>query len=180
MDPILSSTFLLTLLLLVGLGFFVRASVKDRTELADFVTPMDDVALLEQLQQYFERRAYRVMAVEPEQGRVRLEGIVSASVFLAIFLSLLAATGLGCIALVLALTFPAVGWGFAPLVLLAPMAGVFYWRGAVRPETVSFQVLSMGDAQAEAVTRLQVSAHRDEIITLQSQLGLKRTEAELG
>ncbi|MEQ8754914.1 MAG: cofactor assembly of complex C subunit B, partial [Coleofasciculus sp. G1-WW12-02] len=30
--PILSSTFLLTLLLAVGLFFFIRASVKDRTQ----------------------------------------------------------------------------------------------------------------------------------------------------
>lgn len=178
MDPVLSSTFLLTLLLLVGLAFFLRASVKDRTELAEFVDSREQIALLEQLQQYFETRAYRVIAVEPDQSRIRLEGVVNASVFLAVFLSLLAAVGLGCIALVLALTFPQVGWGFAVLVGVAPGAGLFYWRGAVRPEAVSFQVLSDDDREAAGGTRLRVSAHRDELIALQSQLGLKRTEAE--
>ena len=164
---------------MVGLFFFVRASTKDRTETAAFVTPQDSIELLEQLQQYFSARSYRVTAVDPDQGRIALEGIVSASWFLAIFLSLLAATGLGCIALVLALTFPQVGWGFVPLVLLAPLAGVFYWRGATRPEAVSFQVADNNDTQAgQSLTRLEVVAHRDEITTLQGQLGLKRTEAE--
>jgi hypothetical protein len=178
MHPVSSSTFFLTLLLIVGLAFFLRASVKDRTELAEFVDSRESVALLDQLQEYFEARAYRVVAVEPDQSRIRLEGVVNASIFLAIFLSLLAAVGLGCIALVLALTFPQVGWSFAVLVGIAPGAGIFYWRGAVRPETVSFQVLSGDTTEVTEGTRLRVTAHRDELMALQSQLGLKRTEAE--
>jgi hypothetical protein len=64
------------------------------------------------------------------------------------------------------------------LVGIAPGAGIFYWRGAVRPETVSFQVLSGDTTEVTEGTRLRVTAHRDELMALQSQLGLKRTEAE--
>ncbi len=179
MDPVLSSIFFLTLLLAVGLGFFLRASTKDRTEQAEFLTPWDQAVLLEKLKQYFAARSYQVTAVDPDQGRISLIGIVQASWVLAAFLSLLAAIGLGSIALVLALTFPQGGWGFAGLVLLSPLVGLFYWRGATRPETVSFQMAALEDTALEAETRLWVSAHRDEMATLQSQLGLKRTEAEL-
>lgn len=178
MAPVLSSTFFLTLLLGVGLFFFLRAATKDRTELGQYETPWDEAALLDKLQQYFAARSYDVTGVNPERGEITLIGLVRASLPLAIFLSLLAATGLGCLALVLALLFPTVGWGFAGLLVVAPLAGVFYWRGATRPEQVSFRIAEVGTGR-DRVTCLRVSAHRDELLTLQGQLGLKPTEAEL-
>ncbi len=172
MTPVLSSTFILTLLLGVGLMFFIRAATKDRTEWGQYETPWDEVTLLERLQRYFSDRAYQVHGVDPEAGEIRLLGWVRASAALAVFLSLLAAVGLACFALVLALLWPQGGWAFGGLVLLAPLAGVFYWRGASRQEAVTFRVRP---TEAGGST-LQVSAHRDELLTLQTQLGLQRLE----
>lgn len=179
MDSVLSSTFFLTLLLLVGLFFFIRASTKDRTEVADFITDLDEVTLLEQLKQYFERRAYQVTHIDPEQSRIELAGFVQASRFLAVFLSLLAAIGLSCVALVIGLSLPTLTWQSFTLVLLSPLAGIFYWRGARRTESVSFQLQAIAEDPATGThhTRLQVSAHRDELISLRQALPLERVDA---
>lgn len=176
------SIFGLTFLLAIGLFFFIRASTKDRTETALYVTALEDVTLLEKLQQYFSRRAYRVTAVHPESGKISLEGQVGASVFLAIFLGGLAGIGLLCLALVLTMAAPQLAaWPYG-LLLLSPLASWFYWRGATRVEQVSFQVLTddgeRSDEAAAVNTRLQVTAHRDELASLRSQLPLKRQEAE--
>ncbi len=53
---ILPSTLLLTVLLSVGLFFFIRASTKDRLEIAQLVSEQDEAALLPQLQEYFRLR----------------------------------------------------------------------------------------------------------------------------
>jgi hypothetical protein len=180
LDPVLSSTLVLTLLLMVGLAFFIRASTKDRTESALFVVRAEEVALLEQLQGYFEARAYRVSQIEPSESRITLQGLVGASVFLAVFLSLMAAVGLGCIALVLGILFPEIRLAFAILVLLAPLAGFFYWRGATRPESVTIQIKPLPSeslAPNLPQTQLWVSAHRDEILAMQAALPLKQVEA---
>lgn len=104
--PVLSSTFFLTLLLMVGLFFFIRGSVKERIEQRVYLTSTSDDQLLEQLRDYFDRRSYQVKAIEPEQNIVRLQGFVPPSPFLSIFLTILAALGLFCFSLVLSLLFP--------------------------------------------------------------------------
>ncbi len=64
---VLPSTFVLTLLLAVGLFFFIKASVKDRTEQVKLSSDSAQESLLTQLQQYFSDRAYRVAAVDANQ-----------------------------------------------------------------------------------------------------------------
>ncbi|NER79875.1 MAG: cofactor assembly of complex C subunit B [Leptolyngbya sp. SIO1D8] len=177
----MSSVFGLTCLLLIGLGFFIRASTKDRTETALYLSESDDVTLLETLQRYFAGRAYRVTGIEPEVGRISLEGMVQASVFLAAFLGGLAGVGLFCLGLVLTIAFPS--WGYKPYLLLlaCPIAPWFYWKGATRLESVNFQldpVKTTEQATPHAKTKLVVSAHRDELISLESKVSLKRIEAE--
>jgi len=174
------SIFGLTFVLAIGLFFFIRASTKDRTETARYVTQLDDVTLLEKLQGYFANRVYRVTQVDADSGQISLEGMVGASVFLAIFLGGLAGVGLLCLALVLTISAPQLGnWPYG-LLLLAPLASWFYWRGATRVEQVSFQVSPAiaGPDSAPPQTQLQVTAHRDELATLVSQIPLKRQEAE--
>lgn len=178
----LPSVFGLTFLLFVGLGFFIRASTKDRTENALYQTALDDVSLMEALQKYFEGRAYRVTQVDNATGQISLEGTVGASIFLAVFLGSLAAIGLFCLALVLAIAFPRLGYGPYGLMLLAPIASWFYWRGATRVEQVTFQLLD-ADSTPKAPTpdgeaRLSIAAHRDELAVLESQIPLKRIETE--
>lgn len=181
-DWVLPSTFGLTCLLFIGLGFFIRASTKDRTETALFHSELGDVALLERLQQYFSSRAYQVSEVDADSGRVTLTGTVGASVFLAVFLGGLAGVGLGCLSLVIAIAQPNWGTSAYALLLGAPAASWFYWRGATRQESVVFQLdpPNQKSERKDALkgTELMVSAHRDELITLVSKLPLKRVGAE--
>ena len=85
--PVLSSTFFLTLLLMVGLFFFIRASVKVRTEQVLLISEVPKTSLLEQLKDYFKQRAYNVTSSDAAQDTMTFEGLVRPSWFLAIFLS---------------------------------------------------------------------------------------------
>ncbi|GAB4136121.1 MAG: cofactor assembly of complex C subunit B [Cyanobacteria bacterium J069] len=172
--PVLSSTALLTLLLAVGLFFFIRASTKDRIEVARLVGDRPEADLLEAIQQYFTQRAYRIASVDAQQNQVIYEGLVRASTFLTIFLSLLAAVGILCLSLVLSFLFPAVGSGFLGLLILAPLAGLFYWKKSTRQEQVALQIAEL-DADADMDIRgplLVVTGHRDELAELQQALRL--------
>jgi hypothetical protein len=176
--PVLSSTALLTLLLSIGLFFFIRASTKERIQTVKLVTDQPQESLLEQLQQYFSQRAYRISAVDAAQNQVMFEGFVRPSLLLAIFLTGLAMVGILCLALVLSFVIPS-GKPVLPwLILLAPAAGVFYWRKAGRPEQVTLQVESLAAANASPQSLLTVIAHRDELAALQRNLGLKPLETE--
>ena len=114
---VLQSTFLLTFLLLVGLFFFIRASTKDRTEMMRLISEQDENTLMTSLKEYFRSRAYQVLAVDAAKNQVTFEGFVSPSWFLAVFLTGLAAVGLGCLALVLSMLFPDFGQFFLVIVL---------------------------------------------------------------
>ena len=173
----LSSTFLLTLLLFVGLVFFIRASTKDRTQTVQLLSDQEEVCLLEQLQNYFNQRAYRVTAIDPEKNQITLAGFVRPSVFLAIFLSLLAAIGIFCLALVLSFIFQEQTPLLSGLVLFCPLAGVFYWRKSGREETVSVQIEPLPKSTMSQKSLLTVIAHRDELAHLQRTLSLKKREA---
>jgi hypothetical protein len=168
-NPILPSTFVLTLLLMVGLLFFIRASTKERTEQLEFVTDELEESLLEKLETHFIQRAYKVAAVNAEREEVVFQGTVRPSWFLAIFLSILAAFGFLCLALVLSFLYPSLTLLFGSAIALSPLAGVFYWRGAERVERVSivFQSRSQGESPQTIAT---VTAHRDELAQLKQAL----------
>lgn len=168
-DTVIYSTLLLTLLMIVGLVFFIRASTKDRIETLTLARPIDPLALLQNLTTYFEGRAYAVVAAEAEPQRITLRGRVRPSLFLAGFLTLLAAVGALCFALVLANLWPAQGAIFLGLLALSPGAGWFYWRGADRDEEIRLEVRPSAttDSSAEgAIAQVQITAHRDELIAL--------------
>ncbi|MGD2181569.1 cofactor assembly of complex C subunit B [Lusitaniella coriacea] len=168
-SPILSSTFFLTLLLLVGLFFFIRASVKDRTERIELIPEGEEKSLLDRLQNYFEQRSYRIIAVDPAQQKLTFEGAVRPSGWLAIFLSGLAACGLLCLALVLSFGFPESGKIPLSLLLLSPLAGWFYWRKAGRLEQAILEVRGEEDPK-QGKRAIAVTAHRDELASLQKTL----------
>lgn len=170
---ILSSTFLLTLLLAVGLFFFIRASVKDRTEQVRLIAQEPEESLLNRLQQYFDQRAYRVAAIDAATHQVTFQGFVRPSWFLAIFLTLLAACGILCLSLVLSLLYPTLTYAFFALVLLAPVAGVFYWKKAGRSEQVLLSVEAGPTENTGSQSLLTVTAHRDEVQELKQALKLK-------
>ncbi len=171
-NAVLPSTFFLTLLLMVGLFFFLRASVKDRTQVVRLVSLQSEDELLSQLRQYFAQRAYQVKAIDGEKNQVTLEGFVQPSLPLAIFLAVLAAAGSLCLALVLAILFPQWTTILLGLVLISPVAGVFYWKKAGRLETVSFQIEETQVGQS----KIAVTAHRDEVIELCRSLNLQQSD----
>jgi Cofactor assembly of complex C subunit B len=181
-NSILISTALLTALLAVGLVFFIRASTKDRIQIAKLLSTQPEPSLLEQLQQYFTQRAYRLTAVDAATQQITFEGFVQPSVFLAVFLTVLAAVGTLCLSLVLSMALPSWGQIFPALVLLSPLAGVFYWRKSARPEKVLLRVETVSEPSAEnnAENRsvLTVTAHRDELAELQRTLRLQTLETE--
>jgi hypothetical protein len=175
---VLASTFLLTLLLLVGLVFFIRASVKDRIQTVQLLSDQSQDSTLDQLGQYFTQRAYRVAAMNEEPFQIQFEGFVRPSLGLAVFLSGLAAIGGLSLALVLAILWPQFARFFLSLVLLAPLAGVFYWQRAGRTETVLLRVEPASQAATVARSLVTVIGHRDELATLQEALSLTPTDAD--
>ncbi|MBD2694495.1 cofactor assembly of complex C subunit B [Anabaena catenula] len=169
---IVQSTLLLTLLLSIGLFFFIRAATKDRTERAQLVSEQDETTLMNQLKEYFRSRSYQVTAVDREKNQVTFEGFVRPSWFLAIFLTLLAAVGLVCLSLVLSFLFSSQSKFLLVLVLLSPLSGLFYWRKAGRIEKVSLKLETIQGEQHSS-TKITVIAHRDELAELQRALQLK-------
>ncbi|GAB1541110.1 cofactor assembly of complex C subunit B [Scytonema sp. NUACC21] len=170
---ILPSTLLLTLLLSVGLFFFIRASIKDRTETAQLVSEQDENTLMPLLRDYFQSRSYRVAAVDPVQNQVTFEGYVKPSWFLAIFLTVLATAGILCLSLVLSFLFPNLNKVFLGVVILSPLSGAFYWKKAGKLEKVSLK-LEETKSDENLPSKLTVTAHRDELIELQRALSLKK------
>ncbi len=161
---------------MVGLLFFIRASVKDRTEQIKLVASESEEVLFERLQKYFEGRAYRITETDAAKNQVTLEGFVKPSLFLAIFLTALAAAGLFCSALVLALLYPDAGNLVWLLLLLAPAAGIFYWRKAGRLERVLLEAIETSTSEQNYQKFLTVTAHRDELIQLRQALPLQVVE----
>ena len=127
---VLPSTFFLTLLLMVGLFFFIRASVKDRTEESQWLSTQSEEAVLKQVEAYLTNRAYRLISLDKEQEQVIFEGVVRPSLVLASFLTGLMLTATLCLSLVLSIQFPSIGLGFTVLTLISPVAGWFYWQKA--------------------------------------------------
>ena len=158
--------------MMIGLFFFIRASVKDRTKQIQLVPSENEDVLLKKLQEYFESRAYQLTKVEPEAKQITFKGFVQPSVFLAILLSLLAVVGFFCLALVLFLLFPDANNLLWLLVILSPLAGVFYWRKAGRWEEILLKVVSRQGSQ----NLVSVTAHRDELIQLQENLSVQTVE----
>jgi hypothetical protein len=173
-DTITYSTLFLTLLMVVGLVFFIRASTKDRIETLTLVRPTEPLTLLQAITAHFEARSYVITAAEASPQRLTFRGRVRPSIFLASFLTLLAAVGALCFALVLANLWPAYATAFLGLLGLAPAAGWFYCRGADRDGeiTIELQPPGLSETSPEASTAaVTVTAHRDELIALEQSFG---------
>lgn len=160
----------------VGLFFFIRASVKDRSQSIRYGSALSEESLTTQLQQYFTERSYQLQNTETLPEQLVFEGIVRPSLFLAVFLTTLASIGLLCLALVLAIAIPKLSGASYGIVLLSPLAGFFYWRKAKRPEKVLLKLESDNDEspQSSFQSFITVTAHRDELIELERVLPLKQ------
>jgi len=167
MAPV-ASTLLLTVLLAIGLVFFLRASSKDRTTVVDVQSPRPALEVLEGLVAWLGQRGWQPTAKDPQRQVLRFSGHVQASWSLALLLSLLGSLGAGSLALVLHQLLPGVGWWVLALMLLGPLAGWIYRRRAARPESLELRLI---DETAGGGSILRLRAHRDELIALEKELG---------
>ena len=107
--------------------------------------------------------------IDPDRDVAVLLGQVKPSLFLAIFMTILAATGLVCLGVVLGTLIPDLENLWLWSLIISPIAGIFYWRGVPRERKVSLQLLP--DA------KLKVRAHKDEIEELQRSLNLQKIDS---
>jgi hypothetical protein len=166
------STLLLTLLMAIGLVFFLRAASKDRTTVVDVRSSRPALEVLGGLTSWLELRGWRAVpaASDPERRHLLFRAEVASSPALAILLSLLGAVGAACLGLVLRQLLPALGWWALLLALLGPLAGWIYRRRAQRAETLELRLISHDGATG---SELRLRAHRDELIALEQEMGPK-------
>ena len=170
--PVINSTLILTILTMIGLPFFIRASVKDRTEELAIKTWETEETLLPKLQTYFENRAYKAIAVDKDNNQVTFQGFVQPSWFMAIFLTFLTFLGLFSLAIVLVQLYPAIGNSFWLLLLLSPVSGIFYWQNAARLEQVLLRIETEFNGQ-DSYKLITLIGHRDELTQLRKNLTFK-------
>ncbi|MFN9618641.1 MAG: cofactor assembly of complex C subunit B [Synechococcaceae cyanobacterium] len=166
--PTLGSTLLLTLLLAIGLVFFLRAASKDRTTGVEVHSPRPPVEVLEGLSTWLAERGWHTESSDPQRQVLRFRGQVSASIPLAVLLSLLGGLGAACLGLVLRQLLPGLGWWPLLLALVGPLAGWLYRRRAARSEGLELRL--MNEPGREGST-LRLRAHRDELIAIETELG---------
>ena len=166
------STLLLTLLLAIGLVFFLRAASKDRTTVVDVRSSRPALEVLTGLSGWLEQRGWQAVpdASDPERRHLMFRARVASSPALAILLSLLGGLGASCLGLVLRQLAPVLGWWPLLLALLGPLAGWIYRRRAERAEVLELRLLSHDSATG---SELRLRAHRDELIALEQALGPK-------
>jgi hypothetical protein len=167
--PALYSTLFLTALLFVGLLSFLKSSIKDRTTERLFQSKnFNDDLLLQQVRDHLKARSYQVAKLDPAQETVVMTGLVKPSLGLAVLLTSLAAIGFVSLGIVVGILVPDLEnlWMF--LIMGAPIAGIFYWRGAERQEEISLQLRPQ--------SRLWVRGHKDELTLLERSLSLEKCD----
>ena len=168
MQSAFSSTLFLTILLSIGLGFFLRAASKDRTTVVDVQSPLPPLEVLNGISFWLEERGWKKKGGNVEEKLLIFHGNVSASTFLTIFLSCLGGIGAACLGLVLIQLYPPLSWW--PLLLAvigAPLAGIIYRVKSNREESLEVKLLSSDKSSA---CILRIKAHRDELIAIQLEL----------
>ena len=168
MQSAFSSTLFLTILLAIGLGFFLRAASKDRTTVVDVQSPLPPLEVLKGISFWLEERGWKKNGGNLEEKLLIFNGNVASSTFLVSFLSCLGGLGSACLGLVLIQLYPSLSWW--PLLLAAicaPLAGIIYRVKSKREELLEVKLLSSD--QSESST-LRIKAHRDELIAIQLEL----------
>ncbi len=167
MQPSYYSTFILTILLAIGLGFFLRAASKDRTTVVDISSPLPPIEVLTGISDWLEKRGWTREGGDIERKVLKFNGRVSSSLFLGIFLSILCALGGGCLGLVICQLYPAFSWWPLIIIFIGPLAGLFYRSRASRLESVELRLLS---SENHSESLIRIKAHRDELIAMEVEL----------
>ncbi len=168
MTSVFSSTLLLTLLLAIGLVFFLRAASKDRTTVVDVYSPLPPLEVLNGISFWLEERGWKRDGGDADRQVLRFNGSVTSSAFLAALLALIGAFGAGSLGLVLRQLFPSLGWW--PLFLAfigGPAAGMIYQRKSSRIEDLELRLMSVDNNEG---SKIRLRAHRDELIAMEKEL----------
>ena len=168
MQTAFPSVLLLTILLFIGLVFFLRAASKDRTTVVDVQSPLPPLEVLNGVSCWLEERGWKKNGGNIEERLLLFHGSVASSNFLAIFLSCLGGLGSACLGLVLIQLYPSLSWW--PLLLAAigaPLAGMIYRIKSKREESLEIKLLS---SELSNISILRIKAHRDELIAIQLEL----------
>tara|TARA_B100000214_G_C23968674_1_gene628990 strand:- start:2389 stop:2946 length:558 start_codon:yes stop_codon:yes gene_type:complete len=168
MQYYLSSTLLLTILLAIGLIFFLRAASKDRTTVVEVFSSLPALEVLDGITSWLELRGWRSDGGDIDKKVLKFTGYVSSSKWLAIFLSLLGGLGACSLGLVISQIFPFVGyWPLLLSLVGAPLAGLIYKNRSSRSETLEMRLINQNSHSGCAI---RLRAHRDELIALEIDL----------
>ena len=171
MDYSLNSTLLLTLLLAIGLFFFLKASSKDRTTTIEISTTKKPIETLNVIYSWLTSRGWQQIGGDFEQQILVFKGQVISSKTFALFLSLLGGLGSASLGLVIIQIYPRFGWWPILLALVGgPLSGVIYFKRSQREETFEFRLVNN---ENPSTTSLRLRAHRDELIALENELSDK-------
>ena len=168
----LNSTLLLTILLAIGLFFFLKASSKDRTTVIEITSSQKPVEVLNVIYEWLQLRGWKHTGGDFDQRILTFKGQVLSSKLLAIFLTLLGGFGSCALGLVIIQIYPTIGWWPILLGLIGgPLSGMIYFKNSAREEKFEFKLISNSDN--EETTSMRLRAHRDELISLENELSEK-------
>ncbi len=168
----LNSTLLLTILLAIGLFFFLRASSKDRTTVIEISSTQQPVKVLNALCEWLNLRGWKQIGGDFDQRTLVFKGQVVSSKLLAIFLGFLGGFGSCALGLVIIQLYPSLGWWPIILGLLGgPLSGIIYFKKSAREE--KFELRLIDKDNEEDITYMRLRAHRDELISLENELSDK-------
>ena len=160
---------MLTILLAVGLFFFLRASSKDRTTVVEITSSQKPIEVLNVMYEWLDLRGWNQTGGDFDQRILIFKGQVVSSKLLAIFLSLLGGFGSCALGLVIIQIFPFFGWWPLLLGLIGgPFSGMIYFKKSAREEKFELRLIS--NTENEKMTSMRLRAHRDELISLENEL----------
>ena len=172
MSNTLNSTLLLTILLAIGLFFFLRASSKDRTTVVEISSTQNPVKVLNDLYEWLKLRGWEQTGGDYDQRLLIFKGQVVSSKFLAIYLGLLGGFGSCALGLVITQIYPVLNWWPILLGFIGgPLSGIIYFKKSSREEHFEFKLINTDNEKEGTFIRLR--AHRDELISLENELGAK-------
>ena len=164
----LNSTLLLTILLGIGLFFFLRASSKDRTTTIEFSSAQKPLTVLNVICEWLVLRGWKQIGGDFDQRILVFRGQVVSSKFLAFFLSVLGGFGSCALGLVFIQLYPGFGWWPILLGLIGgPLSGIIYYKKSAREENFEMRLVSDDE---DKLTCMRLRAHRDELISLENEL----------
>jgi len=168
MNYYLRSTLLLTILLAIGLIFFLKASSKDRTTIVDISSSKKNIEVLNEVCFWLKSRGWQQIKVNSDKKVLTFKGQVVSSKSLAVFLSILGCLGSCSLGLVFVQIYPFLNWWPLLLGLIGgPISGLVYFKKSKREEIFEFKLINENEIK---LTQLRLSAHRDELIAFENDL----------